>query len=292
MFYKSAEQYRGSERKALFLFGMSGVGKTRVASLLRHTSNWYHYSVDYRIGTRYLGEHISDSIRSMAMKVPALSRLLRSDSVVLRSNLSFANLTPLSEWIGAPGDPQEGGLPFEEYVRRQRLHRDAEIAATLDAHLFISRAKNVYDYDRFVCDSSGSVCEVADPDDATDELFARIARSMLPVYIRAGHEHREKLSRRFASAPKPMYFNETFLRKAWEEYLDGRAPDSANPSDFLRFAFARLLDWRIPRYESLAQNWAVTIDADRIAAIDTGAEFDEALSDAIRERTSQSRAVA
>ena len=149
MFYKSAEQYRGSERKALFLFGMSGVGKTRVASLLRHTSNWYHYSVDYRIGTRYLGEHISDSIRSMAMKVPALSRLLRSDSVVLRSNLSFANLTPLSEWIGAPGDPQEGGLPFEEYVRRQRLHRDAEIAATLDAHLFIARAKNVYDYDRF-----------------------------------------------------------------------------------------------------------------------------------------------
>ena len=115
---------------------------------------------------------------------------------------------------------------------------------------------------------------------------------MLPVYIRAGHENREKLSRRFASAPKPMYFNEAFLRKVWEEYLDGRAPDSANPSDFLRFAFARLLDWRIPRYESLAQNWAVTIDADRIAAIDTGAEFDEALSDAIRERTSQSRAVA
>ena len=292
MLYHSADEYRAAERKALFLFGMSGVGKTRIASLLRHSCGWYHYSVDYRIGTRYLGEHISDSLRRMAMEVPALSRLLRSDSIVLRSNPSFTNLTPLSEWIAAPGSPEKGGLSFEEYLRRQRLHRDAEIAATRDCDIFMVRAKEVYGYDCFVCDSSGSVCEVTDPEDASDSLFANIAHSMLPVYIRAGTGHRDKLLRRFALAPKPMYFNERFLRQVWADYLGDDPPEVTDPTEFLRYAFSRLLDWRIPRYESLAQTWAVTIDADRIAAIDSGEEFEDALTEAIQNRASQNRAAA
>ena len=292
MLYNSPEEFRNAERKALFLFGMSGVGKTRIASLLRHQSGWYHYSVDYRIGTRYLGEDISDSLRRMAMEVPALSRLLRSDSIVLRSNLSFANLAPLSEWIGAPGDPDKGGLPYEEYLRRQRLHREAEVAATLDADTFMARAKSVYGYDHFVCDSSGSVCEVADPNEASDTLFSSVSASMLPVYIRASEVHREELLRRFASAPKPMYFNEKFLCDAWSEFLDGRTPQSVDPSEFLRFAFARLLDWRIPRYESLARRWAVTIDADGIDRIHSGEAFESALAQAIRDKAAQDRAAA
>ena len=292
MLYSSEDEYHAAERKALFLFGMSGVGKTRIAGLLRHSCGWYHYSVDYRIGTRYLGEHISDSLRRMAMAVPALSKLLRSDSIVLRSNLSFANLTPLSEWIGAPGNPEEGGLSFEEYLRRQRLHRDAEIAAIRDCDIFIERAKDVYGYDCFVCDSSGSVCEVTDPEDTSDSLFANITRSMLPVYIRAGTGHRDKLLRRFALAPKPMYFNEQFLRHVWADFLGDDPPESADPTEFLRYAFSRLLDWRIPRYESLARKWAVTIDADRIAAIDSGQAFEDALSEAIQNRVNQNRAAA
>ncbi len=287
MLYRTEEEYRSSKRKSLFLFGMSGVGKTRIANLLRHTNGWYHFSVDYRIGTRYLGEHISDSLRLMAMEVPALSRLLRSDSIVLRSNLSFANLALLSEWIGAPGNPRTGGLDFEEYLRRQRLHRDAEIQATLDADDFIARAKGVYGYDCFVCDSSGSVCEIVDPSDPGDPIFSKIAGSMLPVYIRASNEDREELLRRFTDSPKPMYFNESFLRETWQLFLGGSSPDSVDPPEFLRFAFARLLDWRIPRYEALARNWAVTIDAERIANITSGMEFDNALAEAIRSNTAQ-----
>ena len=281
MLYTSAEQFLEAKRKSLFLFGMSGVGKTRVAGILRHTRGWYHYSVDYRIGTRYLGEHISDSIRQIAMTVPALSRLLRSDSIILRSNLSFANLTPLSEWVGAPGNTDRGGIPFEEYVRRQRLHRDAEVAATLEAERFIARAKIVYGYDLFVCDSSGSVCEIADPDNPEDELFSRISTSMLPVYIRAGEGHREKLQQRFANAPKPMYYNEDFLRSIWSEYRRERVSRILDPVEFLRFGFSRLLDWRLPRYESLARNWAVTLDADRIARIETGEEIEAIVAEAI-----------
>ncbi len=52
--------FLGAERKALALFGMSGVGKTMLAEMLRASKRWYHYSVDCRIGTRYMGEHIVD----------------------------------------------------------------------------------------------------------------------------------------------------------------------------------------------------------------------------------------
>jgi len=284
MLYDSAEAFLGARRKAVFLFGMSGVGKTRIADLLRRAGTWFHYSVDYRIGTRYLGEHITDSIRRIAMRDPVLSRLLRSDSISLTSKMSFTNLTPLSEWVGAPGNPARNGVPFEEYVRRQRLHREAEVAATRDAGHFMHRAKEVYGYDDFVCDSSGSICEVADVENPRDPLMAHVAERMLPVYLRADAEHRDELLRRFDHAPKPMYHSELFLRRVWSAYLDGRAEEQADPAAFLRFAFARLLDWRTPRYERLADNWAVTLDSDRAAGLQSAAAFHDAVADAIDAR--------
>ncbi|MGH8510685.1 MAG: hypothetical protein ACREU8_04680, partial [Gammaproteobacteria bacterium] len=50
---------------------MSGVGKTHLANILR-SSHWFHYSGDYRIGTRYLGEAILDNIKQQAMQIPFL----------------------------------------------------------------------------------------------------------------------------------------------------------------------------------------------------------------------------
>ena len=40
---------------------MSGLGKTHVSNMLRRTGGWFHYSIDYRIGTRYMGEYIVDN---------------------------------------------------------------------------------------------------------------------------------------------------------------------------------------------------------------------------------------
>jgi len=71
--------------------GMSGVGKTRLANILR-AGDWFHYSVDYRIGTRYLDEAILDNLKSQMMLVPFLRDLLRSDSIYIRNNISFDNL--------------------------------------------------------------------------------------------------------------------------------------------------------------------------------------------------------
>jgi len=62
----SVEQFRQWENKSITLLGMSGVGKTRISNILRR-GNWFHYSADYRIGTRYLDEAILDNIKQQAM---------------------------------------------------------------------------------------------------------------------------------------------------------------------------------------------------------------------------------
>lgn len=285
MLYPSADSYRNAERRSVFLFGMSGVGKTRVADILRDSGEWYHYSVDYRIGKRYLHDQINDTIKKPAMKDPVLRRLLRSDSITLRSNLAFKNLAPLSTYIGAPGNPDKGGLSFEEYTERQNEHRKAEIQATFDAKDFIERAHDIYEYPHFVCDSSGSVCEVADPEDPDDPVFADVAVCMLPVFLRAQATDKAALVRRFAHAPKPMCFSHEFLTRIWEEYRDGRDESAIEPNEFLVFAFERLLDWRAPRYQALADRWGITLDADAIKDIESAAQFDELVATALDARS-------
>ncbi|NBX42308.1 MAG: ATPase, partial [Rhodobacteraceae bacterium] len=159
MLYKSASDWRGAAQKQVLFFGMSGLGKTRLANLLRDAGDWFHYSIDYRIGTAYMGEHIVDNLKRQAMQVPFLADLLKSDSIYIGSNITFNNLTPLSTFLGKPGDPAKGGVGFEEYMRRQALHRRAEINALLDTPSFISRARDLYGYANFVCDTGGSICE-------------------------------------------------------------------------------------------------------------------------------------
>ena len=90
----NARQFRSWKNKSITLVGMSGVGKTHLSAHLRR-QNWFHYSADYRIGTRYLGEPILDQIKSQAMQVPFLRDLLRSDSIYIASNITVDNLKPV-----------------------------------------------------------------------------------------------------------------------------------------------------------------------------------------------------
>ncbi len=66
----TVEKFRAWEHKKVTLLGMSGVGKSYLSSKLRESDDWFHYSGDYRIGTRYLDEHILDMIKEQAMQVP------------------------------------------------------------------------------------------------------------------------------------------------------------------------------------------------------------------------------
>ena len=93
MLYNTQAEWLAAPRKRVLFFGMSGLGKTHLASMLRGSGAWFHYSVDYRIGTRYMGELIADNFKREAMKVPFLRQLLLSDSVYIASNITFENLS-------------------------------------------------------------------------------------------------------------------------------------------------------------------------------------------------------
>jgi len=74
--------------------------------------------VDYRIGTRYVGEAILDNIKTQAMQVPFLRELLLSDSIYIANNITFDNLKPLSTFLGKLGNPDHEGLSLTEFKRR------------------------------------------------------------------------------------------------------------------------------------------------------------------------------
>lgn len=288
MIYASGDDYQAAAHKRVMLFGMSGLGKTYLSNLLRAAGGWFHYSVDYRIGTRYMDEFIADNFKREAMKVPLLRELLLSDSVYIASNITFDNLAPLSTYLGKPGDAGRGGLPFAEYRRRQDQHRAAEISAMLDTTRFIDRAQSLYGYPHFICDTSGSICEVVEAENPADPVMAEVSAHLLPVWIKGSTAHAEELCRRFDRAPKPMYYRPDFLMQVWEEFLarEGKAPDQVDPDAFLRFGYARLLESRQPRYAAMAR-WGVTVTAEEVAEVRDAPGFDALIMRALDRRPAE-----
>ncbi|MFD1911972.1 ATPase [Halodurantibacterium flavum] len=286
MIYGSGNEWRSAPQKRVALFGMSGLGKTHVSALLRGSGDWFHYSIDYRIGTRYMGEHIADNFKREAMKVPLLRELLMSDSVCISSNITFDNLAPLSTYLGKPGDPARGGLPFDEYMKRQDQHRTAEMAALLDTPHFIERAQAIYGYPHFVCDTGGSICEVVDPENPADPVLTALSRNLLMVWIEGSDTHTDELIRRFDKAPKPMYYQPDFLHRTWAQYLDrtGLPPDGVDPDAFVRWAYAQALAHRQPRYAAMARNWGISVTAGEIAQVTTVAGFDDLIAARLDQR--------
>jgi hypothetical protein len=286
MIYETPQDWAAARRKRISLFGMSGLGKTRISAMLREGAEWFHYSVDFRIGTRYMGEHIVDNFKREAMRNSFLRQLLRSDSIYIASNITFGNLEPLSTYLGKPGDPGKGGIPFDEYLRRQRQHRDAEIAATRDTLRFIEKAEAIYGYEHFVADTSGSLCEVVDPDDLADPVLSDLASATLPIWLRGTEADLAELCARFDRAPKPMYYEESFLLGLWDGYLAERGvrPDEVDPDDFIRHGFRALMAHRLPRYQAIAERWGVIVEGAEVAAVRDPQDFDDLVSEALRRR--------
>lgn len=263
-------EFRDWEHKSITLLGMSGVGKTRLSNMLRK-SNWFHYSGDYRIGTRYLDEAILDNIKQQAMQVPFLRDLFRSDSIYIENNISVDNLAPVSSFLGKLGNPEQGGLPLTEFKRRQELHRVAEIAAMRDVPAFIQKAQDIYGYRHFINDAGGSVCELDDPD-----TLDIIARNTLVLYIQASEADGEALIRRAVSDPKPLYYREAFLDAQLAHYLTEFGMDYVamiDPDHFVRWMFPRLFHSRIPRYESIAKQYGYTITTAELATVQSEPDF-------------------
>ena len=289
MIYENGNVWKAAKHKKVLLFAMSGLGKTHVSSMLRNGGDWFHYSVDYRIGTRYMGEHIVDNFKKAAMSVPFLADLLRSDSISIASNISFENLAPLSTYLGKPGDVARGGIPFDFYCKRQDQHHAAEQAALLDTPAFIERAQNLYGYQNFVCDSGGSICEVVDPWDKTDQVMTSLSENLLMVWIAGNEAHTSELVRRFDKSPKPMCYQPAFLLSSWEKYQSetGLSPDKVNPDDFIRWTYARALAHRQPRYVQMAQ-WGITLQTDDVKNIYSPEYFEDLVASALDAKVEQS----
>lgn len=275
MLYNSMADWTASQSKSIMLFGMSGLGKTFISELLRNNGDWFHYSVDYRIGTRYMGEHIADNFKKEAMSNPFLAKLLQNDAIYISANMKFNDLSPLSTYLGKPGDPSKGGIPFKEYLCRQRLHHDAEINSMLDTVHFIQRAKSLYNYDNFVCDTSGSVVEIVDCDDQNDIVMKTLSQYVLPIWIEGTDDHTEELVKRFTKSPKPMYYQENFLIECWNSFLKEKniSESKVDPDEFIIWGYRKLLEDRLPRYRKIAEQWGITLKANDIEKVRSADDF-------------------
>jgi len=274
----SRSEFLAWPHKAITLLGMSGVGKTTLAYKLP-SSKWFHYSGDYRIGTKYLAEPILDNIKRQAMQVDFLRDLLRNDSIYIASNITFHNLQPVSTFLGKIGRTDLGGLPVSEFKRRQRLHRDAEINAMRDVAEFIVKAQQIYGYDHFINDAGGSLAEL---DDAETEKT--LAENTLILYLKADDDMERELVRRAVSDPKPLYYNEKFLDQKLAEYVaeaELESPDKVVPDEFVRWIFPSLVAHRRPKYEALAKRHGYTVNARLMEAITNERDFLELVSHAL-----------
>lgn len=265
-----ADEFKRWDKKAITLLGMSGVGKTRLACILRK-EHWFHYSGDYRIGTRYLDEPILDHIKKELMQVQIMRELLRTDSIQIKNNLSVDNLSPVSTFLGKLGNPEQGGLGLTEFKYRQDLHRQAEIAAMKDVPEFIEKASYIFGYDHFINDAGGSLCELDDP-----QVIETLAAHTLILYIKAPKEDEKELIQRAEDAPKPLYYREAFLDEQLAVYMSERKLRFValiDPDDFVCWAFPRLFYSRIPRYEAIVKQYGYTITTKQAEAVECEEDF-------------------
>ena len=274
----SPQAFLAWQSKRITLLGMSGIGKTTLANKLPK-QKWFHYSGDYRIGTKYLEEPILDNIKRQAMDVAFLRDLLRSDSIYIRSNISVDNLAPVSTFLGKLGDPQRGGLSLSEFKRRQDLHHRAEVAAMRDVPDFIEKAREIYGYQHFLNDAGGSVCELDDP-----ETLSILAEHTIIVYIKTTPELEQTLIDRAARDPKPLYYREAFLDEQLAVFMADKgyaAIDDIPPDEFVTWVFPKLFRSRLPRYQAIADAYGFTVDARDIAKVSNEDDFIHLLARAL-----------
>ncbi len=267
----SVEEFRNWKHKKVTLLGMSGVGKTYLSAMLRG-HDWFHYSGDYRIGTRYLDEPILDIIKQQAMRVPFLHDLLRNDWIYIRNNIKVHDLGPVLSYVGKLGNPEQGGVPLEDFRERQARYRRAEIDAMHDVPDFIRKARTIYGYNHFVNDVGGSLCELEEPG-----VIDLLVKHTLLLYIQVtDSDEEQKLINRAQSAPKPLYYRPEFLDEYLRRYLDENGLEYAaqmEPDDFTRWIFPHLFHSRIPRYEAIAGPHGYTVTSDEVARVRDEADF-------------------
>lgn len=274
---KTCAEFKHWPNKAVTLLGMSGVGKTALGRILPN-DKWFHYSGDYRIGTRYLDEPIHDFIKSKAMQMAFFRDLFCRDLIYIRNNITVENLRIISMFLGKIGDPARGGLSVDEFKRRQRLFREAEVQAMRDVDAFIDKARRIYGYPNFLNDAGGSICELGDA-----ECWDLLSRNTVVLYLQADDDMEHTLIARARAHPKPLYYDEEFLSEHLAAFLSERkleSPERIDPDEFVQWVFPKLILHRKPLYQRIAARYGHTINARRIPELRDETDFIELVCDA------------
>jgi len=275
----SADQFKNEKNKRLTLLGMSGVGKTRLAKLIGEGGDWFHFSGDYRIGATHLKDAIIDNIALKMKKDPWLRPLLENNSISVNSQVTFDNLEPISTFLGKAGNPEEGGLPIDEFIRRQSLFLEAEIKAMYEVPRFINQSQEK-GYAHFINDAGGSLCELGD-----EKLYKLLSEKTLIVYIKTSKETERKLIDRAKRRPKPMYYNPNFFEKALQSYLKENNLSYAaqiSPDAFVGWVFPKLVADRLKKYETLASKYGCTIKSDELRDCGSAKDVINLISNALK----------
>ncbi len=263
LFYPNGDSWIFSKSKRITLIGMSGLGKTHISNMLNAKHGWLHYSIDYKIGSVYMRDAISKVDETLK-------------DIANSKQFTINDLSLLSKYLGKPGNPEFNGLDYSEYKKRQKEHKKAEIASMLDIPKFIKVHLKPPQFN-FVCDTSGSLCEIVDPLDPSDPILSCIAKNSLMVLIKESEAQMEKLKDRFKKEPKPMYYEENFLNKIWEKFCNRReiSGPEVNPDEFSLYGFEELMSHRRPIYQSIAKNWGIEVPAIEIGKVQSDSDLKE-----------------
>ena len=273
-----AKDFLEAKNKRITLLGMSGVGKTHLAKLIGEEGDWFHFSGDYRIGAKHLKEEIIANIANKMSSNNWLKALLENKSISVNSQVTFDNLEPISAFLGKVGNPEEGGLPISEFIRRQSLFFEAEKKTMYEVPEFIAKSQ-AKGFSHFINDAGGSLCELEDP-----KLFKLLSANTLIIYIKTSKENELALIQRAKEAPKPMYYNPVFFQRSIKNYLTENNLEYAaeiSPDSFVSWVFPKLIEDRLKKYSKIANKYGCTIQSDELHGCSSANDVIDLISSAL-----------
>ena len=116
------------------------------------------------------------------------------------------------------------------------------------------------------------------------EIAKTLSRNFLIICLEAPDSIYQVLIDRFLDRPKPMYYEENFLRSLWQTFKIGSTgtEDKINPDDFMIFGFKALIERRKAIYDMIAKNWGIRLNFERLRNVKTAADLMEAIQSEIK----------
>jgi GTPase SAR1 family protein len=242
--------FNAIDKKVITLMGMSGVGKTYL-SILMSKNGWHHYSCDFEIGTKYLGQEIEETLGEP-------------------NSVTADDLSQLSRYVSRLGNPEEGGLPYDEFKRRQQKYLEAECRSLNELKNIVKQA-HAEGIQNVINDSTGSLCEIDD-----EVLLDNIDENSLIVYIKANAEQEQEVLKRAQEYPKPLFYSPERFDFWVAEFLKEKelsSSDEIDRDEFSRWVFPRLFENRLPKYQAIADKYGVTIPSEEFLDVKNEQDF-------------------